>query len=205
MLFRSRNLSDFPLDVCYTPVPSPTQVTATSLAIGPTLTLASTGTTPVVFQHYVNAKTGLLEYSGGTSSGDVETVDTVYDVMLSGTAGVAQQTWSGALRVPKSPLPTVPSFGANVGVGAGDFTMSWTPNGSDAVEIDFYPATPGDGVHVWCLVRDDGSFTVPAAISSQTGSSGTLIFFDVDGRTRPLQGRAVELFGVTYAITTYSR
>ena len=199
-----RNLSDFPLDVCYTPVPSPSPVTASSLAVGSALTLSSSGTTPVVFRHYVNSETGLLEYSGGTNTGDVETVDTAYDVMLSGTAGVAAQTWSGALRVPKSPAPVVPAFDANVGLGIGDFTFTWTPNGSDAVEIDFYPATQGDGVHVWCLVRDDGSFTVPAAMTSKTGSNGSIIVFDIDGRQRVLQGRNVELFGVTYAQTTFS-
>ncbi len=195
-----------PVDVCQPNAATGTGGTATftSLDAGPSIDLTSGAFTLTLDRDSTSPPD--ITYSGFRQATPVFDAD--YDIAFAGGGDVTAQTWTGALRMPKAIVLTAPpvttgSTGAIVTFG-GTGTVSWTPTGSDGVILSVSDSG-GNGPGITCFLADDGSFEIPVASLAVAPSNGDFVFASFAQREHSLNGRSVEIVGVSAFFGAYTK
>ena len=160
--------------------------TVTSRSVGSTVSFTSGATTIVATKDTSSGITyGVFEGIGAPLGAD-------YTVAVSGTAGIAAGT-IGTLHVPLAAVLT----GTPTLTPGSPSDIVFTPNtGADYVTVQVSNA--GDTVSYSCNSKDDGSFTIPANVTSAVGATGQVSVQSIKFGKITFDGKEVVLVGLTF-------
>ncbi len=134
-------------------------------------------------------------WSEGYYTGDVPNTaeGKTYSINLEGTSEVPATSWASALSMPG--LFELNNFSTGtlaIDADAGK-DISWDSTGADALLLTFQ----GDTRNGRCVVKDDGSFKIPAQFAEDLGVSGYFSITAIKQSTQMLNGREVLLAGTS--------
>ena len=196
-----RVFSAVPLDECWLPPASGPDAAVTFLYVGEPLSVVTDGA-----QRNANAAEvdGRLRYFAGGFGTDIPP-DSLWDVLIPGTAGVPAQSWTDALSLPAVPILTI-ATNETIDLSSGAaWEATWTAGAADQMLITFLDAF-GETRNPYCRATDDGSFTIPAELIALLDSDGGSVHFRaLDVSTQALLARDVLVVGGSWVSRPFSR